>query len=501
MNFSASYRQYTLWLIFGLLIIRIAALMLSPYDLHGDEAQYWVWAQNLDWGYFSKPPMIAWIISATTAIFGDAEWAARLASPILHSATAYLIFLTAQKAFHAKAGFWACAIYQLMPAVWVSSMIISTDVALLFFWALALHGWVSIRQDPSWRWAVQLGIAIGLGIMSKYAMLFFIPPLIIACLCDRPTRTALIGTKGLMAALISSVIVAPNIWWNSAHNFATLTHTASNTNLGGKTQFFHPIEFLQFSTDQLGVFGPIPFILLCIVIIGQMRELLRTKPPREPHDTFLLQLAVFCIVPLVVISVQALLSRANANWAVTAYPSAAVLLAGVIASPNAKAKWLRRGLIMQTLFCSFLLIVSLSPVLVDRIGMTNSVKRLLAWPQTVDQINTHFAQGHDGHAFEAIVMDNRLTFYGVNYYGLPKTAPIFMWQKHSAPHNHAELTQPFRQQGSAPILLINVSKNNVNALRRDFARLEPLNPITVNIGGGKTRKFMAWAAYGYAPKI
>jgi 4-amino-4-deoxy-L-arabinose transferase-like glycosyltransferase len=242
MQVPASYRRFALWLIFGLFAVRILTLQLSPYGLHGDEAQYWAWAQDLDWGYFSKPPMIAWIIAATTAIFGDAEWAIRLASPVLHSATAYLIFLSGQKAFSARAGFWASAIYMLMPAVLVSSMIISTDAALLFFWALALHGWVSMRQNPSWCWALQIGVAIGLGLMSKYAMLFFIPPLILACMFDRNTRAALVNIKGVMAVLLAVVIIAPNIWWNKTHNFATLAHTADNANLETQTVFFHPLE-------------------------------------------------------------------------------------------------------------------------------------------------------------------------------------------------------------------------------------------------------------------
>jgi len=501
MQVPASYRRFALWLIFGLFAVRILTLQLSPYGLHGDEAQYWAWAQDLDWGYFSKPPMIAWIIAATTAIFGDAEWAIRLASPVLHSATAYLIFLSGQKAFSARAGFWASAIYMLMPAVWVSSMIISTDAALLFFWALALHGWVSMRQNPSWRWALQIGVAIGLGLMSKYAMLFFIPPLILACMFDRNTRVALVNIKGVMAVLLAVVIIAPNIWWNKTHNFATLAHTADNANLETQTVFFHPLEFLQFFRDQFGVFGPIPFILLLIALFEGLKLFLKHRQSFAANATKAVQfyLILFTLTPLMIISIQAFLSRANANWAVSAYPSAALLLAGTIAQMSPKARWLTRGLLMQTIFCSALLIIALFPTLVDKMGMANSVKRLRAWPQTVDLIRDRFNQGYKDQSFDAIVFDNRLTFYDVTYYGLPETAPIFMWQKHETPHNHAELTHPFTSQGALPVLIINSSKNNVDDLRNDFARLVPMPEITVNIGGGRTRKFMVWAAYGYAP--
>ncbi|GIR53739.1 MAG: hypothetical protein CM15mP62_12100 [Rhodospirillaceae bacterium] len=37
---------------------RIILLLISELNLHGDEAQYWSWSQDLDWGYFTKPPLL-----------------------------------------------------------------------------------------------------------------------------------------------------------------------------------------------------------------------------------------------------------------------------------------------------------------------------------------------------------------------------------------------------------------------------------------------------------
>ncbi len=74
-----------------LLLARIASLVANRTDLYVDEAQYWVWSQALDWGYYSKPPLIALVIRATTALFGDGEAAVRLAAPVLHAATALVV--------------------------------------------------------------------------------------------------------------------------------------------------------------------------------------------------------------------------------------------------------------------------------------------------------------------------------------------------------------------------------------------------------------------------
>ncbi len=55
-----------LFIYFTLVLIgfKICAVYLTSFSLYGDEAQYWLWSQNLDFGYFSKPPLLAWFLSA-----------------------------------------------------------------------------------------------------------------------------------------------------------------------------------------------------------------------------------------------------------------------------------------------------------------------------------------------------------------------------------------------------------------------------------------------------
>ena len=75
---SAEDRRYlniALIAIAAITAIRVAVLILSPLERDPDEAQYWGWSHNPDWGYFSKPPMRGWVILLTTAFFGNAECA------------------------------------------------------------------------------------------------------------------------------------------------------------------------------------------------------------------------------------------------------------------------------------------------------------------------------------------------------------------------------------------------------------------------------------------
>jgi 4-amino-4-deoxy-L-arabinose transferase-like glycosyltransferase len=59
-----------------------------------DEAQYWTWSRALDFGYFSKPPMIAWVIRGASALCGDGEACVRSASPVLYTAASIMLYFT-----------------------------------------------------------------------------------------------------------------------------------------------------------------------------------------------------------------------------------------------------------------------------------------------------------------------------------------------------------------------------------------------------------------------
>ena len=51
------------WLIAAAITVaRIVLLFVSEAELGPDEAQYWYWSQHPAFGYFSKPPLIAWAI-------------------------------------------------------------------------------------------------------------------------------------------------------------------------------------------------------------------------------------------------------------------------------------------------------------------------------------------------------------------------------------------------------------------------------------------------------
>jgi 4-amino-4-deoxy-L-arabinose transferase-like glycosyltransferase len=309
-----------------LTFLRVAALATTGLELHGDEAQYWTWAQRLDFGYFTKPPLIAWIIAGATSVCGDAAWCVRLPSPILHGLTALAVFWLTRAVFRADSradwiGLWAGAIWITLPAVAYSALLVSTDVPLLLCWTVFLAAWRSLVDARSGReaWLLVLvaGLALGTGLLAKYAMAYALIGIALHMAVDRDARALLRSVKLPALIGIGLLVLSANLIWNLQNEFATVRHLGDNANLKG--ELFHPLTALEFLGQQFGVFGPVPFAIL----IWRVVALVRGQASRA--EKFLL---VVTLPPLAVVTAQAVLSRANANWAVTAYPAATGRVAG-----------------------------------------------------------------------------------------------------------------------------------------------------------------------------
>ena len=129
------------WLILlGLTLARTIAVLVSPLGLGVDEAQYWLWSETPAFGYFTKPPLTAWIIGTAHWLFGHHEAAVRLPASWLHLATAVLLWRCGDWLYGAAAGRVTALVWISLPATALGSFLISTDTPLMLTIALALLG-------------------------------------------------------------------------------------------------------------------------------------------------------------------------------------------------------------------------------------------------------------------------------------------------------------------------------------------------------------------------
>src|SRR6187397_2318261 len=242
-------------ILLALTIVRLIGLHTSVVDLFFDEAQYWDWSRELAFGYFSKPPLLAWIIAASDPICGSGEACVRITSPLFYFGTSLIVYAIASELYDSETAFWSALIVALMTGVSFSTRIASTDVPLLFFWALALFAYLKLLAGPDWRWTVVLGISVGIGLLAKYAMIYFALGVVCAAFFDREARDMLKRPQTWAAGAIAFLILSPNIYWNATHSFATLKHTGEN--ITGTGFGLRMVDALTFFSSQFTVAGPL----------------------------------------------------------------------------------------------------------------------------------------------------------------------------------------------------------------------------------------------------
>src|SRR6185437_5423536 len=289
------YQRIAAYVLLAVTVLRLIWLAGDPIDLYPDEAQYWLWSRHLAFGYFSKPPLLPWINAATTALFGEDEFAIRVASPLLHLATGLIVYATARRLYDARVACWSAVLYATLPAVSLSAAIMSTDVPLMLCWAVALYAFIRARETAGWRWWLVTGIAAGLGLLAKYAMEYWLFSALFLVLAFRDERRHL--PRLAAAAALAHLIYLPNLLWNAANGFVSYKHTEANANFAGT--LIHPKEFLEFLLAQFGVFGPLLFGTLLIILFVF---------PRVLADKRARLLAVFALPTLAMMLIVSFLS-------------------------------------------------------------------------------------------------------------------------------------------------------------------------------------------------
>lgn len=482
-----------------LLAVRVAALWLNRTDLFFDEAQYWAWSREPAFGYYSKPPLVAWLIGLATSVCGDAEWCVRLPAPIIHTATAAIVYLLGRRLAGATVGLWSALAFATLPGVSLSAGIVSTDVPLLLAWATALWALVRLAEDgrggiasaeatPWSRWypAIVLGLALGLGLNAKYAMVFFGLCLAVWMAVTPEARRILPDARLWAAVAIAALLIAPNMAWNQAHGFATFAHTADNARWGGT--LVNAGKGLEFIAAQAAVFGPILLAGLVTVIAGAWR----TGLPEGER-----MLLAFTLPVLAVISAQAFLSRAHANWAAVSYVAGSVLVTAALFRLGARP-WLARSLALHA--CILALLVACTS-LAGRLALPvvgDPFQRLLGWREIAGETAAALERARAaGRPYRAVIADDRSVTAELLYYLRHETTPVLAWRDGPRPLDHFELSRPYRDAAMSPVLLVSIRQDAARITRR-FTSMD-VAERRVPAGLGEPRSVRFYTLSGLKP--
>jgi 4-amino-4-deoxy-L-arabinose transferase-like glycosyltransferase len=455
---------------------RVALLALNRTDLYMDESQYWFWGQELAFGYYSKPPLIGWVIRASVELGGsDAQFWVRLPAPLFHAVTALILAWIAGHRYGRRAALWVAALYVTLPMVSVGSALISTDTIMFPFFAAALGLWLAgldrvAAGRPAWALALAAGCAAGVAFLGKYAAIYGPMGAALAALfvpAARPGwRMAGWGALGFLFA------AAPNIGWNVANGLTTLQHTLDNVewvrapgdrsglNLAGLAEFFGA---------QFIVFGP--------VLFGALLWLGARGGAGSGERRILLWLSL----PIVaVVCGQALLEEAYANWAAAAY--LAGLLAVVQWLLTRSRVWLWGSLALHTAFAAALPL-ALAFGTEWRAGDRLLFARYLGQAEMSRDILA-LAQEHDGE----VVVDGRSLLADLFHTGRDSDVTIWARPPRGRPANHYEQTRAMPDSVMGEVLYV----GRLDDLPERCGALAPIATLAPDSGAYRERPMGAW---------
>ena len=335
-------------------ILRLIYLLFIP--ITPQEAYYWYYIQHPALSYFDHPPMAAYSIGLGTLIFGNTVFGVKVMAVIwfaginfLFLQTLWLIFLMYKPQLSTEElgsySFFGLILFNLSIFTHLYAITMVPDTPLLYFWILTLHFFLKFIQTRERKWWFWMGLALGLGMVSKYTMIAIVPALFTALLLKKDLRRYLISPYPYLMLLIMLIVFSPVILWNAQHHWASFgfqfTHRAE------KLKPFTTKYIVQLFFSQLFILTPLLFGFLVDFIVRLFKNRFRELIPN-----ILFLSGFFIIGGFVYISLKSLVKM---NWLLPGYLGwilGAVLL--FITQKGRINQWIKAG----GYFSVFLLIVA-----------------------------------------------------------------------------------------------------------------------------------------------
>lgn len=412
-----------------LIALKLVSVYFTEFSLYGDEAQYWLWSQSPDLGYFSKPPLLSWFLLGHSSIFGDSFFSLKMFPFFVYFFISFGIYKLCLCLSLSKNSSVLCSIsFIIIPAASLSSFLISTDLLLLLFWSLAMTKLLEIRIfNSSFNFCI-LGLFLGLAFLAKYAAIYFFISLLLLIIIDKKIFNAFKNNSfGVVLFLLSFLLILlPNIYWNLYNGWVTFSHTSDNANFQNlKINFYEPLKFI---VAQIFMVGPV--LVICFVFLFKNFYL-------DFENKFLL---IFSFPIMLIILIEGFLVRANANWAAPALISIFILLFRLVNKKNimfVKLNYIFNYCVVVLLFGSIAFSSNLK--IFDRIsGIGVFTKEISSIIKDKD-----------------LVVSDRIIFSNIAYETREKPKNLYMPYKKKNPiTNHFQMTSPLNKHQKENFYLI-----------------------------------------------
>jgi 4-amino-4-deoxy-L-arabinose transferase-like glycosyltransferase len=211
----------------ALLLISICVMLAhiatnGRFGFHRDELQVLDDARHLAWGFVALPPFTPFIERVSMALFDTSLVGLRLFSMFAQGA---VIILTGLIARELGARRLAQIVAAFAVAIAPLAMFSATEFQYTSFdylwWVLIAYFLIRLLNYGNPRWWLGIGAAVGIGMLTKYAMAFYVVGILGALLLTSERRY--LKSRWLWYGVaLAFLIFLPNLIWQIQHGFVSL---------------------------------------------------------------------------------------------------------------------------------------------------------------------------------------------------------------------------------------------------------------------------------------
>lgn len=290
-------------------------------DLIYDEAYYWHYAQELSWGYFDHPPMVAFLIKLSS-YFADGELGVRFMSCVLSIGTVFTLWQLIDDPVKKK---YVIPFYVLIFSMTLMNaygFFILPDTPLLFFTAIFLLCYKNFLAKNNLSSSLLLGLSLAMLMYSKYHAALIIVFVLLSNLSLLKKRYA------WLAVFVGVLCYVPHLAWLYDNQFVSIKYHL----------FERPNRAYEFFDFSLG------FLINLVVLFGLSfpwvyKSLFKTKAS-DPFTKALLFIVYGFIVFFFISSFN---RRIQTQWLIAICIPMVILTYNYMLKDASTLKWIMRA--------------------------------------------------------------------------------------------------------------------------------------------------------------
>lgn len=370
-------------------------------EIMSDEAYYFLYGENLSWGYFDHPPMVGLMTFISNMFFGG-NLSVRFVTVVLQIFTLILVWkIISDKLPDISKVILFFTVSASLVMFQAYGFVTTPDVPLLFFAALFLLAYKKFLDNGSWANTFFLAFSMTGMVYSKYHAVLIIGFIFLS------NWRLLFNYKVWFAGLLAILLLAPHFYWQIANDFPSFKY-----HLNDRSSIFKWNYFFEFIPNQLAVFNPFTFGAAIYVIIKY-----------KPKDIFERGLYFLIVGVIAFFWISSFRGHVEPHWTVVCSLPIIILLYRRSLENRKLMNYVKKIIAPSILLVLTVRVLLIAGALPEKLGFSGKKEKCVAIESVAGNLpvvfsgsfqnpsNYHFFTGNESFVLSAI--DSRLTQFDI----------------------------------------------------------------------------------------